>query len=106
MKIIVKDTGEIVNVRSYICKDGVERWYELHGHGKRKWELGEIEIIGNRDEFQKELKRLLEKHNASIDWCCDNCSDLMGVYDSHIEIDINGHDKLVFKTDYIEASDL
>ena len=106
MKIIVKDTGEVVNVRPCICKDGVERWYELHGHGTRQWELGEIEIIGNRDEFQKELKQLLEKHNASIDWCCDSCSDLMGVYDSHIEIDINGHDKLVFKTDYIEASDL
>lgn len=31
------------------------------------------------NEFTKELLALLEKHNASIHWGCDPCSDLHGV---------------------------
>lgn len=31
------------------------------------------------NEFKKELKELLEKYNARIDWNCADCSDLHGV---------------------------
>lgn len=105
MKVIVKSSGEIVDVRAYTCKDGVERFYERFT-GKRRFEKDEIDIIGNKEEFLKELKALLEKHNASIDWCCDPCSDLIGVYDSHIEIDINEHDSVVFEDAFFDASSL
>ena len=104
MIVIVKETGEKVNVRPWVSKDGIKRYYT--DNGRRKFLRSEIEVVGNKEEFRKELKSLLEKHNASISWICHECSDLMGVYDSHLEIDINGHDTIKFQTDYIEYCDL
>jgi hypothetical protein len=37
-------------------------------------------------ELKKELKALLKKHNATIQFECADCSDLHGVYDERIEI--------------------
>ena len=104
MKVIVKETGEVIRVRPFVAKDGFKRYYA--DNGRRKFFEEEIEIIGNKEEFKKELKALLEKHNATIDWVCHECSDLMGVYDSHLEIDINGHDTITFSTDCIDSEDL
>lgn len=36
--------------------------------------------------FKKELKELLKKYDATIDWMCDPCSDLYGVYDSKLVV--------------------
>lgn len=33
-------------------------------------------------EFRKELRALLEKYNASIDFSCSDCSDTYGIYDA------------------------
>ena len=33
-------------------------------------------------EFRKELRALLEKYNASIDFSCSDCSDTHGIYDA------------------------
>lgn len=104
MKVIVKETGEVIRVYSLVGKDGFKRYYA--DNGRRKFFEEEIEIIGNKEEFKKELKALLEKHNATIDWVCHECSDLMGIYDSHLEIDINGHDTITFSTDCIDSEDL
>ena len=38
------------------------------------------------DNFADELKALLEKYNASIDWTCGACSDLHGVYDMRMTV--------------------
>ena len=37
-------------------------------------------------EFKKELKDLLEKHNAGISFMCSDSSDLYGVYGAGIGI--------------------
>ena len=42
--------------------------------------------------FQKDLKALLKKHNASIGFGCSDCSDLHGVYDEKIIADIDNGD--------------
>ena len=42
------------------------------------------------EDFKKELKILLNKYNASIEFDCDSCSDTYGIYDGHIGIEING----------------
>jgi hypothetical protein len=57
-------------------------------------------------EFLSKLKVLLEEYDASIDWSCDPCSDMHGVYDDHLEITIK--DQIVFKADnpYITSRDL
>ena len=40
------------------------------------------------EEFLKDLYRVLERHNGSINWNCSEGSDTHGVYDSHLEIAI------------------
>jgi len=36
--------------------------------------------------FKQELKDLLEKHSATIDFECSSCSDLHGVYDAKMAV--------------------
>lgn len=44
------------------------------------------EIANN---FKRELKELLERYDASIEWTCGQCSDLQGVYDEEMVVDFN-----------------
>jgi hypothetical protein len=39
--------------------------------------------------FKNELKDLLHKYNASIDFSCSACSDLHGVYDAKMVVYFN-----------------
>lgn len=39
--------------------------------------------------FLSELKALLKKHNASIEFTCSDCSDTHGLYNDQIQICIN-----------------
>lgn len=36
--------------------------------------------------FRKELKELLKKYNASIDFSCSDCSDTHGIYGAKLEV--------------------
>lgn len=42
------------------------------------------------DNFKSELKELLKKYNADICFNCSDCSDTYGLFDDHIEIEIDG----------------
>ena len=48
--------------------------------------------MDNKKEFLAKLKNLLAEYNASIDFECDDCSDLYGIYDPHICISIGKKD--------------
>ena len=39
--------------------------------------------------FEKELKELLEKYNATIGFECADCSDLHGVYEERIVVTVS-----------------
>jgi hypothetical protein len=39
--------------------------------------------------FKQELRDLLEKYNANIEFSCSNCSDLYGVYDAEMVVYFN-----------------
>jgi hypothetical protein len=39
--------------------------------------------------FKKELKDLLNRYNASIEFGCSDCSDLHGVYDAKMVVHFN-----------------
>lgn len=41
------------------------------------------------NNFKRELRELLEKYNASIDWSCGQYSDLQGVYDEEMVVGFN-----------------
>ena len=40
----------------------------------------------NVKAFKSELKALLKKHDVSIDFCFDDCTDTHGIYDGHIAV--------------------
>ena len=64
--------------------------------------------MNNIKEFKTELKALLNKYNASIGFACSSDSDTYGIYDGHIEIEIN-HTKLRHKHQnywYLVAEDV
>lgn len=46
-------------------------------------------------EFRKELKVLLEKYNASIDFSCSDCSDTHGIYDAKMVACFNLSDRMI-----------
>ena len=46
-------------------------------------------------EFRKELKVLLEKYNASIDFSCSDCSDTYGIYDAKMVACFNLSDRMI-----------
>jgi hypothetical protein len=41
-------------------------------------------------EFLIELAVLLEKHNASIEWYCDDCTDTHGIYGDGMVVTADG----------------
>lgn len=99
----LKTTNEKIRVGRETSK-GYESWV----NGKRTYIPAEDLIFPPTDkrEFLTELKALMEKYNATIDWCCDSCSDLYGVYDSHIEISLNNTTDIVFDYDSVDADDV
>lgn len=46
-------------------------------------------------EFRKELKALLEKYNASIDFSCSDGSDTHGIYDAKMVACFNLSDRMI-----------
>jgi len=45
--------------------------------------------------LKEELKALLKKHNCSIEWGFDDCTDTHGIYDERVEIVENKTDKVL-----------
>lgn len=99
----LKTTNEKIRIGRETSK-GYESWV----NGKRTYIPAEDLIFPptDRREFLIELKALMEKYNATIDWCCDSCSDLHGVYDSHIEISLNDTTDISFFTDSVDVDDV
>lgn len=99
----LKTTNEKIRVGRETSK-GYESWV----NGKRTYIPAEDLIFPPTDkrEFLTELKALMEKYNATIDWCCDDFSDLYGVYNSHIEISLNNTTDIVFCDDSVDSDDI
>ena len=99
----LKSTNEKIRVGRETSK-GYESWV----NGKRAYIPAEDLIFPPTDkrEFLTELKALMEKYNASVDWVCDEFSDLASVYDSHIEITLNDKEVIKFNGDYVEVNDV
>lgn len=101
---IVKENGKRVSLCRKITKNGVPYWTCFND---RDYHIDEIELPNtDRNEFLNELHSLLEKYNASIEWCCDVCSDLHGVYDSHLEISLNDTENICFNAEWIDSNDV
>ena len=59
------------------------------------------------NDFNTELKALLQKYNATIGWGCSPCSDTHGVYEEYMEIyDEKGNTILKVEGRYIDADDI
>lgn len=98
----LKTTGEKIRVGRLTSKG-----YEVWDNGRRYIPAEDLIFPpSDKKEFLTELKALMEKYNASIDWCCDDCSDLACVYDSHIEIDLNGKETIKFFHDIVDVDDV
>ena len=39
-------------------------------------------------EFLIKLQALLKEYDASVCWGCDDCSDMHGIYDEHMYVDV------------------
>ena len=57
-------------------------------------------------EFLTELQALLEKYDATIGWGCAEGSDMEGIFDDHIYIDIGMHEVYTSKYGEIDKSRL
>ena len=98
----LKSTNKKVRIGRLTSK-GYETWDD-----ERRY-IPEDELIfpsTDKKEFLTELKALMEKYNATIDWCCDSCSDLHGVYDSRIEISLNDTTDISFNSDSVDVNDV
>ena len=62
--------------------------------------------MDNIIEFKKELKILLKKYNASIDFSVSDCSDTYGLHDENIGANIDGVAVKLIDGWSIEQSDL
>lgn len=51
-------------------------------------------LTTKQKEFLKEFYDLLHKYDAEIFWTCDECSDLYGLCNDHLEIEILGQKNL------------
>ncbi|WP_298752166.1 hypothetical protein [uncultured Arcobacter sp.] len=62
------------------------------------------------DNFKKELKMLLDRYNACIDFGMDSCSDTHGISGEHMSISIKsnkGYEECVICHGYrIESNDI
>ena len=101
---IVKENGKRVSLCRKITNNGVTYWTCFND---RDYLIDEIELPEvDRNKFLNELHSLLEKYNASIEWICSDYSDLHGVYDSHLEINLNDTKKICFSDDSIDSNDV
>jgi hypothetical protein len=58
-------------------------------------------------QFVTELQALLKKYNASISWNCGAGSDLHGVYEERMDIEINNNVILTVPwTSYVSADNI
>jgi hypothetical protein len=82
--------------------------YESWVNGKRTYIPAEDLRFPPTDkrEFLTELKTLMEKYNAAIDWCCDSCSATSAIYDSRIEISLNDTTDISFFSDSVDVEDV
>lgn len=103
---IITATGERLRLcRQITMKDGVKCWSNFDDD--RKIPVDEISFPpSDKTEFLRELKALLEKYNAEINWDCSSWSDLAGVYDDHLEIDMNGMTTIPFNYNYIDIESI
>lgn len=99
----LKTTNEKIHVGR-----GTSKGYESWVNGKKTYIPAEDLIFPptDRREFLIELKALMEKYNATIDWCCDRCSDIGGIYDSHIVISLNETTDISFYGDSVNIDDV
>lgn len=58
------------------------------------------------NNFVDELKALLEKYDATIDWTCSACSDLHGVYDERMTVSSNNEILLNIEGSCISAYEI
>lgn len=101
---IVKENGKRVSLCRKITHNGVTYWTCFND---RDYRIDEIELPEvDKNKFLNELHSLLEKYNASIEWCCDDSSDLRGVYASHLEINLNDSENIHFCNDSIDSNDV
>lgn len=57
-------------------------------------------------DFKKELKALLDKHNAVIGFNVSACSDTFGLHDERMEVDIDRYPHVICDGWSISSSDL
>lgn len=62
--------------------------------------------MSKEQEFKQELKGLLEKYGASIQFECSDCSDLHGVYSPEMQADLGGTTVKLNSGYCVDASDL
>ena len=58
------------------------------------------------NNFKKELKELLTKHNADISFSCSDCSDTHGIYEPKIVATIGRETIDLSNGWWVDASDL
>lgn len=99
----LKSTNEKIRVGRRTSK-GYESWV----NDKITYIPAEDLIFPPTDkrEFLTELKALMEKYNATIGWCCEDFSDLCGVYNSHIEISLNNTTDIIFHDECVDVNDV
>lgn len=86
---IIKATGEEIVLRGPWEKS-VDRYWGEFGSKNRFFRKDEIEIPQiDVEAFKKEFKALMKKYYADIHWACDPSSDLLGIYDLHLEVSFN-----------------
>ena len=54
--------------------------------------MKKIKLTTKQKEFLKELRDLLLKYNAEIYWTCDECSDIYGLVDDRLVVDMVGQE--------------
>lgn len=62
--------------------------------------------MSKHEEFLDKLQALLEEYNASISWTCHSSSDLQGVYDERMEIDVKDETIVTVLNSYVNADNL
>ena len=59
------------------------------------------------NDFKKDLRDLLTKYDASIDFDCDDCSDTYGITGDHLGVCFDGQNVIKLNSGWsIDASDL
>ena len=62
--------------------------------------------MADLEEFKKELRSLLAKHNATIGFDCSECSDTYGINDANISVSLGGMNIRLADGWNVDATDL